>query len=267
MKDHYNLYSPSVLVIAIASALFMISPVIFIVLYAFNPTEYFTWPMHGLSLKWFQNFFENESFYNAFIVSIKMTLIVTPISLLIALPTSYGLVRCKFKGRELINALIMSPLIVPGVVTGIAFLILLSAIGIGPGFIGLIIGMTCISVPFGVRALIANMHGLRPELEEVAYNLGANKWSVFWNIILPQLRPGLLAGGTFIFVEAIDNFSVSVFLTSTSATTLPVASYSYIRDFDDPTIAAAAAILILISTTLVFLCSKLVGLDRMFRIE
>ncbi|MBB5214284.1 ABC transporter permease [Parapusillimonas granuli] len=245
----------------------MLGPVLFIILYSFNPSAYFSLPMTGLSLKWFVNFFENERFMNAFWVSMKMAAIVTPLSIVISIPTAYALVRCEFRGQNLVNALIMSPIVIPGVVSGIALLIYLSAIGVGPGFTGLVIGMTCFSIPFGVRALVANMHGLRPELEEVARNLGASNWSVFWRIVLPQLRPGLLAGGTFVFVEAIDNFSISVFLSTTKVSPLPVEGYSYIRDFDDPTVAAMAVILIAISTGLVLLASRMVGLNRMFRVE
>ena len=267
MRKDYDVYSPVTLIVAVLSALFMLLPVLFIIVYAFNPSAYFTWPMQGLSLQWFENFFANERFANAFWVSMKMGAIVTPLSLVISIPTAYALVRCEFRGRDLINAMIMSPLVIPGVVTGMAFLIYLSAIGIGPGFFGLVIGMTCFSLPFGVRALVANMHGLRPELEEVARNLGANNWQVFWRVILPQLRPGLLAGGSFVFVEAIDNFSIAVFLSTTEVSPLPVEGYSYIRDFDDPTVAAMAVILIVISTGAVLLAGRLVGLNRMFRVE
>ena len=84
---------------------------------------------------------------------------------------------------------------------------------------------------------------------------------------MPQLRPGLLAGGTFVFVEAIDNFSIAVFLSTTEVSPLPVEGYSYIRDFDDPTVAAMAVILIVISTGAVLLAGRLVGLNRMFRVE
>lgn len=267
MRKDFDVYSPITLLVAVMSALFMLGPVLFIVLYAFNPTAYFSWPMQGLSLQWFTNFFENERFASAFWVSMKMGAIVTPLSLTIAIPTAYALVRCEFKGRDLVNALVMSPLVIPGVVSGMAFLIYLSAIGIGPGFTGLVVGMTCFSFPFAVRTLVANMHGLRPELEEVARNLGAGNWAVFWRVVLPQLRPGLLAGGTFVFVEAIDNFSIAVFLSTTEVSPLPVEGYSYIRDFDDPTVAAMAVILIVISTGLVLLAGRFVGLNRMFRVE
>ncbi|NYT23794.1 ABC transporter permease [Alcaligenaceae bacterium] len=267
MQVDYTVYSRSVLATAVFSALFLLAPVLFIVVFAFHTGAYFSIPPEGFSLKWFISFFENDRFRHAMWVSFGIGAIVTPLTLAISVPTAYALVRGDFRGRELINLLIMSPLIIPGVVTGIAFLIFMSALGIGPGFVALVLALTCFTLPFSVRALVANMHGLRPELEEAARNLGASEMSVFRHVVLPQLRPGLLAGGTFVFVEAIDNFSITVFLSTMNTTPLSVESYGYIRDFDDPTVAAMAAVLIALSTGLVLLVGRIVGLDRMFRVE
>ena len=104
-------------------------------------------------------------------------------------------------------------------------------------------------------------------LEEAARNLGASRIRAFLWVTLPQLRPGLLAGGIFVFVEAIDNFSIAVFLTNSRTTTLPVESYSYIRDFDDPTVAAMAVLLMALSVVLVFAIDRLVGLDRFLELK
>jgi len=264
--DHLS-YSRAVLLFTLLSALFLLLPVVFIFIYAFHTGAYFSLPPEGFSLKWFHSFFGNERFRSAMLVSLGIGLIVTPLSLAIAVPTAYALVRGQFRGRELLSMLIMSPLIIPGVVTGIAFLIFMSALGIGPGFLALVLALTCFTLPFAVRALVANMHGLRPELEDAARNLGASDASVFRHVVLPQLRPGLLAGGTFVFVEAIDNFSITVFLTTMSTTTLSVESYGYIRDFDDPTVAAMAAVLVTFSVVVVMFMSRVVGLDKMFRVE
>ncbi|ALM85987.1 ABC transporter permease [Bordetella sp. N] len=267
MSRDFRGYSVSTLSVALLCGAFLVLPVAFLCVYAFNPTQYFTLPITGLSLRWFHSFFENDRFLQAFGVSMKLGLIIIPIVLAISLPAAYALVRGRFPGRDFLNAVIMSPLVIPGVVTGIAFLIFLNKAGMGSGFTPLLIGMTCFTMPYAVRALVANMHGLRPELEEAALNLGAGKWSVFWYVILPQLRPGMLAGSIFVFVEAVDNFSVAVFLSSTNSTPLPVEAYSYIRDYDDPTIAAMSLLLMLISTGLMLLASRYVGLNRMFQVE
>jgi putative spermidine/putrescine transport system permease protein len=266
-RDAYSPYSFSILVLTLCVAVFLLVPVIFIVFYSFNASSYFTLPPEGFSFRWYVAFFANDRFRQALWTSLSMASIVVPVSLVIAIPTSYILVRGQFYGRELLNALVLSPLVIPGVVTGIAFLSFLTATGMGPGFFGLVIAMLCFSLPFSVRALMANLHVVRPELEEAARNLGARERDVFWHVVLPQLRPGLLAGGTFVFVEAIDNFSISAFLVGPNSNTLPVEAYGYIRDFDDPTVAAMAAVLILVSTALVLLTGRLVGLGRMFRVE
>ena len=259
-----SLRSYSSLVAAVASLVmaFIVLPVAFIALYAFNDAGYLQLPPHGLTLKWFVNFFANARFRASLYSSLIISATVAPACLLIAVPAALAQVRYRFPGQGFMNALIMSPLVVPGVVTGISFLTLSARIGTGLGLLPIMVALTCFACPFAVRALTATLHGLDPRLEEAARNLGATRLGAFLWVTLPQLRPGLLAGGIFVFVEAIDNFSIAVFLTNSRTTTLPVESYSYIRDFDDPTVAAMAVLLMCLSAVLVFAIDRLVGLDR-----
>jgi ABC-type spermidine/putrescine transport system permease subunit II len=260
-------YSPLVGAFAALIMAFIILPVGFIALYAFNDAGYLTLPPQGVTLKWFHNFFAIARFRAALETSLIISATVAPVSLLIAVPAAVALVRYRFPGKAAINALIMSPLIVPGVVTGISFLSLSARVGTGLGIGPLIVALTCFAFPFAVRALVANLHGLDPRLEEAARNLGASRFRAFLWVTLPQLRPGLLAGGIFVFVEAIDNFSISIFLTNSRTSTLPVEAYSYIRDFDDPTVAAMAVLLMSLSVLLVFAVDRLVGLDRFLELK
>jgi putative spermidine/putrescine transport system permease protein len=259
---HAKPYSLSVVAVSTVGVLFLITPVIFIIFYAFNEARYFTLPPKGLTLHWFANFFANDRFQAALGSSFGIAGLVTPTSLAVAVPSAIAIVRGSFRGRGLLNAALLSPLMIPGVVTGIAFLGLFSQLDVGSGFWRLTAALTCFTLPFAVRALVANLHGLDPALEEAARNLGASRWRCFLHVTLPQLRPGLLAGGIFVFVEAIDNFSISVFLTDINTTTLPVEAYNYIRDFDDPTVAAMASLLIALTVALVFLVQRVTGLDR-----
>jgi len=260
-------YSTPVGALAGLVMLFILAPVVFIALYAFNQTGYLTLPPQGVTLKWFVNFFAIARFRAALETSLIIAAAVAPLSLLIALPTALALVRHAVPGKAAINALIMSPLIVPGVVIGISFLSLSARAGTGIGLVPLIVSLTCFAFPFAVRALVANLHGLDPRLEEAARNLGASRLGAFLWVTLPQLRPGLLAGGIFVFVEAIDNFSIAIFLTNSRTSTLPVEAYSYIRDFDDPTVAAMAVLLMALSAVLVFAIDRLVGLDRFLELK
>jgi len=265
--NKYRPYSPAVGVLSAIIMAFIIIPVIFIILYAFNDTGYFVLPPRGVTIKWFVNFFSIARFRAALETSLIVAVVVAPVSLLIAVPASIALVRHEFVGKGIISSLIMSPLIVPGIITGISFLSLFARIGNGLGLLPLIIALTCFACPFALRALVANLHGLDPRLEEAARNLGASEFKAFLWVTLPQLRPGMLAGGIFVFVEAIDNFSISVFLTNSRTSTLPVESYSYIRDFDDPTVAAIAVLLMGLSVALVVAIDRLVGLDRFLELK
>jgi putative spermidine/putrescine transport system permease protein len=259
----------SALTAAVASLVmaFVLLPVVFITLYAFNQGAYLTLPPGPPTLKWFQSFFANRRFVAALWSSLGIAAVVTPAALLVALPTARALVRYDFPGKGAFNALLLSPLVVPGVVTGIAFLSLSSRLHIGSGFWPLSVALLCYGLPFAVRALVANMLGLDPTLDDAARNLGASGPRTFLWVTLPQLRPGLLAGGIFVFVEAIDNFSIAVFLTDSRTTTLPVEAYSYIRDFDDPTVAAMAVLLMALSVALVAVVDRLVGLDRFLELR
>lgn len=244
---------------------FLMLPLLVVVLYAFSDAVYLQIPPSGLTLRWFENFFASESFKHAFMVSLAVAAAVTPISVIVGIPTGFALVRYDFPGRNALAALLMSPIIVPGVTTGIALLTLFAWLNVEFGMVRLIIGMTVISLPFVVRAVMASVHGMNKDLEHAARSLGAQGGKIFWHVVLPQLKPAILASSVFVFVECIDNFSVAVFLVSEKSHTLPIETFIYLRDFDDPTIAAVATLLIALSTALVFAVEKKVGLDQFFR--
>jgi putative spermidine/putrescine transport system permease protein len=260
-------YSRIVPVGATLIAIFLALPVVVIVYYAFNPSGLMTFPPPSLTFRWFVNFFANDRFRAALFNSVGIAAIVTPVTLAIAVPTAVALVRRRFVGRPLLDALIASPLVVPGVVSGVSFLNFFTGTFVSASFWRITVAMICCTLPFAVRAVVANLHGLDASLEEAGRNLGGRSFQVFLTVTLPQLRPGLLAGGIFVFVEAIDNFSITVFLSDLRTTTLPVEAYGYIRDFDDPTIAALATVLIVQSLVLVAVMQRFVGMDRFLQLR
>ena len=256
--------------VSIAAALvvgFTVLPLPFIVVYAFSPTSYLMFPPTGVSLRWFVNFFANDRFRAALFNSLSISAIVTVVTLLAALPTAVMTVRCRFSGRALLLGMVTAPLLVPGVITGIACLGFLAQTGIGVGYWPIVVAMVCFTLPLALRPLVATLTGADPDLEVAARNLGARPLSAFLRVTLPNLAPGMVAAGTFIFVEAMDNFSITVFLTDLRTTTLPVEAYSYIRDWDDPTVAAMATLLVLLSAALVFMIEWLLGLDRLLDLK
>lgn len=252
--------------LATMAVIFLLLPVAFVVLHSFSQTRYFQWPPAGFTLDWHKNFYTSSIFMDAAKNSFTMALIVTPLSLLIGIPASYALVRTEFSGKAVLQQIILSPLIIPGVVTGVSLLSLLSAVGVRIGLFGLSLGMLIFALPFAIRALSANLLGLDPRIEEAARNLGAGPVRTFMVIVLPQLKSGILAASVFIFVEALDNFSIAVFLTNDSTKVLPVAAYQHIKDFDDPTVAAMATALIVLSIIAVALLEKFMGFQKSLRL-
>lgn len=262
-RDHSRTVSPAVTAIGLATLAFVLAPLPFIVAYAFSRTGTTLFPAGGPTLRWFASFFANDRFMAALANSLAISAITTAAALLIAAPTALMAVRHRFPGRDLLVALVSAPLLIPGVITGTAALSFVSQSGIGPGFWPITAAMICLTLPLVLRPLVANLSGLDPDLEKAARNLGAGPMTAFWRVTVPQLAPGLVAGGTFAFVEAMDNFSIAVFLTNIGTTTLPVEAYSYIRDIDDPTVAAMATLLVAMSVVLVLAIEWILGLDRL----
>lgn len=260
--DHARPVSRSVTGLGLVTLAFVLLPLPFIVLYAFSRNAYSLFSGQGFTIQWFQRFFENDRFMAALQNSLAISIITTVVALAIALPTALVAVRHRFPGRDLMMALLAAPLLIPGVITGTAALSFVAQTRIGPGFWPITVAMICFTLPLVLRPLVANLSGLDPDLEKAARNLGASPFAAFRTVTMPQLAPGLVAGGTFAFVEAMDNFSIAVFLTNINTTTLPVEAYSYIRDIDDPTVAAMATLLIVMSIGVVFAIEWLLGLDR-----
>lgn len=260
--DHTRPVSPLVSALGLTTLAFVLLPLPFIMLYSLSKNSYALISAQGFTLEWFRRFFENERFMAALQNSLMISAITTMAALAIAVPTALVAVRHRFPGRDLMITLVSAPLLVPGVITGTAALSFVAQSGIGAGFWPITVAMICFTLPLVLRPLVANLSGLDPDLEKAARNLGAGPGMAFWSVTMPQLVPGLVAGGTFAFVEAMDNFSITVFLTNISVTTLPVEAYSYIRDIDDPTVAAMATLLILMSVGLVSMLEWLLGLDR-----
>jgi len=265
-RDLEAKYGVAVISLAAIAVLFLLLPVAFVVLHSFSPTRYFQWPPTGFTLDWHKKFYASSMFMDAAKNSFTMALIVTPLSLLIGIPASYALVRANFRGKALIQQVILSPLIIPGVVTGVSLLALLSAGGVRIGLFGLCLGMLVFALPFAIRALSANLLGIDPRIEEAARNLGAGPIRTFFVIVIPQLKSGVLAASVFIFVEALDNFSIAVFLTDDRTKVLPVAAYQYIKDFDDPTVAAMSTALIVLSVIAVAVLEKAMGFQKSLRL-
>lgn len=241
---------------------FLLAPLIFAVWYSFMPTAFFRLEFQGFSLRWYEAFFASDVFMDSLWTTLGIGALVVPVTLLIALPTTHMMAagQMRWLGQSL-----TLPVVVPGVVTGIALMGMFALINVDNAWVRLVFGLTLFCLPFTMRAINATYAGLDRRPEEAARDLGAGPLRTWFQITLPQLKAGILSGAILAFVEAIDNFSIAVFMADTSTKTLPIAAYEHIRDFDDPTVAAMSTLLILLAFVLGFVLEKTIGLEKMIR--
>ena len=236
--------------LAWAILLFLVSPVVIVFPLSLSSGTYLSFPPPGFSLKWYAAFFASRSWTDAAWVSVEVGIPVTIAAVLLGTPAALGLRRARFPGQRLINALVLSPLIVPGIIVAIGTYFVYAQYGLVGNKIALILGHTCIAVPFVVINVASALQGVDPALEKAASNLGAAPWPAFRQITLPLIAPGILAGALFAFITSFDELLIALFLSGTGAVTLPRRMFDEIRYDLDPTIAAVSSLLILITTGL-----------------
>ena len=184
------------------------------------------------------------------------------ISAAIGLLSALAIMKYKFPGRDLINSFVLSPLIFPMVIIGIALLQFYSMLKVSGRFAGLVFGHVVITFPYVVRTVSASLYSFDETLEEASRTLGANQVKTFFKITLPMIRPGLIAGAIFAFIVSFDNVPVSIFLAGVKSNTLPVVIFPYIEYGIDPSIVAISTILIFLTGFAIFIIEKWIGFRR-----
>ncbi len=266
--DHdFNMIGPGLNILVAAIVVFIAIPVVFTVCYSFNPSPYFGFNFNHLSLRWYENLFSLDYFRHAFLVSLGLSACVMPLATLIGMAAAYALVRGDFKGKELLNTFVLSPIIVPGIITGMALLTFFTMIHLEFSFGKLVIAMTICTAAYPIRTITANLHGLSPHVEEAAINMGASRWTTFWKVVFPQIGPGILSGCIFIFTMVLEDVSIVIFLVDMHTTTLAIEAMNYMRTMDDPTIAAMSTMLILITLALAMVIEKFIGIGKFMSLE
>ena len=201
---------------------FLLLPLLIVVAAAFNAGNYFTFPPQGFSLKWFANFFQRREFMQALWLSVHLGFWTAVISTVAGTMASLVLVRGRFRGRDLLNAYVTSPLLLPQILTGVALLQYLSLLGLAQSYWALLIGHVVVTTPYVVRTVSAVLYNFDLALEEAAQSLGASPVRAFFEVTLGLIKPGVVAGAVLAFAISFDNFTISLFLTSPRLTPLPI---------------------------------------------
>jgi putative spermidine/putrescine transport system permease protein len=228
-----------------------------------NSSSAFKFPPDGLTLKWYLKALQTPAFTDSFLLSIELASVATLASLIVGTPAAYVLQRGNSPRLQIIQSVLLSPIVIPAVVLGIGLLMFLNAIGIGQGFLGLLLAHFLITLPYVVRTLISSFSLFDPELEEAAQSLRASPRTTWLRVILPILMPGLLSAGIFSFVTSFGNVALSIFLVGGSAVTLPVQMFISVEHSSDPTLAAVASVVIFVTAAIILLIDRVAGLQRL----
>jgi putative spermidine/putrescine transport system permease protein len=242
---------------------FILGPILIVCAVAFTPLGYLSLPTHGLSLRWFRAIAGNPEFVEAFWASLWLGALSASVAIVFTVPCAIAVARYRFPGRDALVTFLQSPLMIPPVVLGIAFLRFFTEIGLGGTFLGLVLSHVIIVMPFSLRLVIAASAGLDPQLEHAAISLGASWWQSFARIILPLILPGVASGWVLAFITSFDEVTMTVFIASPRTTTLPVRLFLYIQDNIDPLVAAVSAALIGLTVVAMLLLDRLYGLERL----
>ncbi len=241
---------------------FLLAPLVFVLLVSVNGGTVPSFPPSDLSLRWYGEALRSPAFMGGLITSLWLALAATLIATPLGTMAAFGISRGRFRGRAAIEALFLSPLIVPGIVIGIAALVWLSAWDVREAPARLVLGHALIVLPYSVRTVLAALARFDRSLEEAAMVFGASRLQVLWHVTLPVLRQSILAGAIFAFILSFDDVSVSLFLTDAHTTTLPMAIMSYMQYSFDPSIAAISAMIILVTMGGALAIERLYGLKR-----
>ena len=233
-----------------AILLFLVLPILIVFPLSLSSGSYLSFPPPGFSTRWYGAFFASSEWTGAALMSLRVALPVTALSVLLGTPAAIGLSRGRFAGKRLVHALVLSPLIVPGIIVAIGAYFVYAQYGLVGNPLALVLGHTCLAVPFVVINVSSALAGVDDRLLQAAANLGAAPFAAFRQVTLPLIAPGMFAGAVFAFITSFDELLVSLFLSGTGAVTLPRRMFDEIRYDIDPTIAAASSLLIVTTTGL-----------------
>jgi len=237
--------------------LFLILPILVIIPLSFNAEPFFSFTEGMLrldpqawSLRWYKAVFTDEgwllSIKNSFVIGIFSTVLAT----ILGTCAAVGLARAEMPARRLITALLLSPMIVPLIITAAGVFFFYSDIGLANSFTGIILAHAVLGTPFVIITVTATLSGFDYSLVRAASSLGARPLRIFFDIVFPLIRPGIISGALFAFITSFDEVVVILFMAGPQQRTIPRQMFSGLREQINPSILSVAALLIVVSIAL-----------------
>jgi len=244
---------------ALALALiFLVGPFFVVFIAGFSGEETLVFPPRSLSWRWMAHIFTVESFAASLRTSLVVAVVSTVAALLLGVPAAYVLVRRDFAGKELVRTLLTLPIIVPGIIVGLALLNYMVLVYDMPVTASLLVGHTAMLLPYTVRVVSGSLNNLRLDIEDAAVTLGATRLRAFWLVVVPNIRGGLISAAVLAFITSFNQVPVSLFLTGPGISTLPIEMLAYMETNYDPSIAALSTLMV------VFTIIVVAGMERFF---
>ncbi|PNF98854.1 ABC transporter permease [Stutzerimonas kunmingensis] len=247
--------------------LFLIVPVLVIVPLSFNSGSFLVYPLQGFSMRWYEALFSSADWMR----SLKNSMLIAPAATFLAVVlgtlAAVGLTRAEFRGKALLMTILISPMVVPVVIIGVASYLFFAPLGMGNSYLSLILVHAVLGVPFVIITVSATLQGFNYNLVRAAASLGASPLTAFFRVALPLIAPGVISGALFAFATSFDEVVVTLFLAGPEQITLPRQMFSGIRENLSPTIAAAATLLIGFSIALLLTLEWLRGRAEKLRTQ
>ena len=249
------------------ASIFLLAPLAVIALSSLSPTPVFDLPVNGASLRWYAAVGSLEGLLPALLLSLEIALLSTAISLVIGTLAGIAVVRRAVPGPDILAAAATSPLMMPGLVLGIALLQYFRSLGLTETWPSLLLAHLVVTLPYVARTMIAGLSRFDFTLIDAARTLGCSFMSSIWRVMVPALAPAYLTAALFAFLASMDNYPVSIFLTDARAKTLPVKMLQYIEESPDPSIAALSTLILAATLMLLFVADRAIGLHRLAGLE
>jgi putative spermidine/putrescine transport system permease protein len=228
----------------------LLAPLVITVIISFSASQYLEFPPSGISLRWYRAYFASDSWVDSTIRSVWIAAATTILSCVLGTSAGIGLVRSGARASKLIYPLLLSPLIVPSIVTAVSLYFFFARLQLTGSAITIVLGHTIGAIPIVLLVVAASVQGIDVSFEHAAASLGASRFRTIFLITLPLIRPAILVSALLAFLHSFDELVIALFLSGPYSTTLPVKMWSGIREEITPTIASVSVLLI--GVTLIF---------------
>jgi len=244
---------------------FLLSPIVISMSLAFSDSARLAFPPEGFSLRWFEAAYRNPFFLQSLSLSLVIGLTASALAAVGGTMAAIAINHFRFKGRTLIQVLVLLPLTLPAIVIGLGVLFAAPTYGMRTGTLLTTFAHAVICMPYVAYLVLATLANYDLTLEQASINLGASRWRTFWEITFPLIRPGVIAGTVFAFLISFDNVSLSLF--TARGDTLPLRLMQHIQFQADPTVAAISIVMVVSSVAILFLFGRLLRQRQLSSLE